>query len=126
MLRSRFVIGLLAAVLVSYTPIISSVNAKSIVLNKTIITDFFKGVSIELNRPIVVSSKAGLFEISGEINLDNPYQAIENVANKTNLIWYDDGSAIYVYASSELKSEFIPIKVKIRDVIGEFIYFEKI
>ncbi|MGL5334953.1 MAG: type III secretion system outer membrane ring subunit SctC, partial [Enterovibrio sp.] len=78
-------------------------------MNKAVLTDFFEGISIEINKPIVVSRKAELFEISGEIDVTDPYKAIETVSNKTNLIWYDNGSAIYVYLSSELKSEFVPI-----------------
>lgn len=81
-----------------------------ILLNNTLITDFFDGVSSELNKPIVVSKRAELFKITGEIDLTNPFEAIDEVAKKTNLIWYDSGSAIYVYSSDEIKSEFIKIE----------------
>ncbi len=85
------------------------VSANVIVLNNTLISDFFDGVSIEIDKPIVISKRAQLFRITGEVNITDPYQAIENVANKTGLIWYDNGTAIYVYSSDELKSEFIPV-----------------
>ncbi|MGL4735126.1 MAG: type III secretion system outer membrane ring subunit SctC, partial [Enterovibrio sp.] len=109
MLHNRFLTALLGCVLFFTFFTAVPVNAKSIVLNKAVLTDFFEGISIEINKPIVVSRKAELFEISGEIDVTDPYKAIETVCNKTNLIWYDNGSAIYVYLSSELKSEFVPI-----------------
>lgn len=90
----------------------SSVHANVIVLNNTLITDFFDGVSIEIDKPIVVSKRAELFKISGEIDLTDVYGAIDNVANKTGLVWYDNGTAIYVYSKDELRSEFIPIYTK--------------
>ncbi len=89
-----------------------NVQANVIVLNNTLITDFFDGVSIEIDKPIVVSKRAELFKITGEIDLTDVYGAIDNVANKTGLVWYDNGTAIYVYSKDELRSEFIPIYTK--------------
>ncbi len=89
-----------------------NVQANVIVLNNTLITDFFDGVSIEIDKPIVVSKRAELFKITGEIDLTDVYGAIDNVANKTGLVWYDNGTAIYVYSKDELRSEFISIYTK--------------
>lgn len=109
MLCSRFLVTS-CFILVSNCFIASSVFGNEIVLNNTLITDFFGGVSSEMNKPIVVSKRAELFKITGEIDLSNPYEAIDEVAKKTNLIWYDTGTALYIYSSDELKSNFIQIE----------------
>lgn len=89
---------------------LSKANANVIVLNDTLITDVFDGIATQLDRPIIVSRQAALFKITGDINLDDPIKAIDEIAKKTNLITYDTKIAIYVYASDELKSEFIKIE----------------
>lgn len=111
MLCSRFFVTVL---IVFSSNILLSSNALGnvIVLNNTLITDFFGGVSTEMNKPIVVSKRAEQFKITGDINLSDPYKAIDNVAKITNLIWYDSGTAIYIYSSDELKSEFIQIETQ--------------
>ena len=91
---------------------ITSAYASVIVLNNTLITDFFDGISIEIDRPVVISKRAELFKITGEVNISDPFKAIENVANKTGLIWYDNGTAVYVYSADELESQFIPVFTK--------------
>ncbi len=107
MLFKRLLIrSTLAFILVANSPLVS---ANVIVLNNTLISDFFDGISIEIDKPIVISKRAQLFRITGEVNITDPYQAIENVSNKTGLIWYDNGTAIYVYSADELKTEFIPV-----------------
>lgn len=111
MLRSRFHITFFF-VLLTCLFVVSNATANVIVLNNTLITDLFDGISTQMDKPIIVSRRAELFKITGDINLDDPYKAIEEIANKTNLIWYSTGTAVYIYSSNELRSEFIKIETQ--------------
>lgn len=42
--------------------------------------------------------------------MDKPRQLLENLAAKTALIWYNDGSAIYVYDVSEMQSQMVQLR----------------
>ncbi len=119
MLCSRFIVTC-SFVIFSSLFINTETSANDILLNDTLITDFFSGVSTAMGKPIIVSKKAELFRITGDINLKDPYKAIEEVAKKTNLITYNTGTALYIYSSDELKSEFVQIttEVDFNDIIS--------
>ncbi|WP_230479611.1 type III secretion system outer membrane ring subunit SctC [Izhakiella capsodis] len=61
----------------------------------------------ELHKPFIVSSKAAEKQVSGNFDLSKPAALFEMVATRTGLIWYDDGSAIYVYDASEIQSSIV-------------------
>ncbi len=61
----------------------------------------FKALSSKLNKPIITSSKARKYSITGNFNLSKPFEALTKVTADLGLIWYYDGSIIYVYEASE-------------------------
>lgn len=60
-----------------------------------------------IHRPIIVSSEAAKKRISGNFDLTRPRQLLSSLAERTALLWYDDGSSIYVYDVSEMQSRVI-------------------
>lgn len=49
-------------------------------------------------------------QISGNFDLTEPYALIERLSAQMGLIWYDDGKAIYIYDSSEMRNALINLR----------------
>lgn len=60
-----------------------------------------------LNKPIIVSTEAAKKRVSGNFDLTKPKELLINLASRTGLIWYDDGSSIYMYDTSEIQSSVV-------------------
>ncbi|KML20834.1 type III secretion system protein [Leclercia adecarboxylata] len=60
-----------------------------------------------LHKPFIVSVEAAKKRVSGNFDLNNPRQLLDSLAAQTGLIWYDDGSSVYVYDTSELQSSVV-------------------
>ncbi|WP_168421523.1 type III secretion system outer membrane ring subunit SctC [Erwinia amylovora] len=58
----------------------------------------------EMHKPVIVSSEAAKKRVTGNFDLNDPMKLLANLATRTGLIWYDDGSSIYVYDSNEMKN----------------------
>lgn len=60
-----------------------------------------------LNKPFIVSNEAAKKKVSGNFDLTKPKELLNTLASRTGLIWYDDGSSVYVYDSSEMQSSVV-------------------
>lgn len=60
-----------------------------------------------LHKPFIVSVEAAKKRVSGNFDLNKPRELLDSVAAQTGLIWYDDGSSVYVYDTSELQSSVV-------------------
>lgn len=71
------------------------------------IQQLFYVIAGEIHKPIIVSSEATKKRVTGNFDLNEPRNLLSSLAERTGLIWYDDGSSIYVYDTSEIKSSVI-------------------
>ncbi len=62
-----------------------------------------------LHKSVTVSTLASQKHITGDFNLTEPWKVLSSIAAKMGLIWYYDGSSIYVYDSQEVKSKIIKL-----------------
>lgn len=62
-----------------------------------------------LHKPVIVSTLATQKRITGNFNLTNPWEVISSISDKLGLIWYFDGSSIYIYDAEEIKSKVIKL-----------------
>ncbi len=60
-----------------------------------------------LNKPVIVSTEAAKKRVSGNFDLSKPKELLATLAARTGLIWYDDGSSIYMYDTSEIQSSIV-------------------
>jgi type III secretion protein C len=60
-----------------------------------------------LHKPFIVSVEAAKKRVSGNFDLNDPKSVLDTVAARTGLIWYDDGSSVYIYDSSEIQSSVV-------------------
>jgi len=60
-----------------------------------------------INKPIIVSTEAAKKRVSGNFDLSKPKALLASLASRTGLIWYDDGSSIYVYDTGEIQSSVV-------------------
>lgn len=63
----------------------------------------------EIHKPIIVSNEAAKKRVSGSFNITDAKKVLDAVAAHTGLIWYDDGSSIYVYDASEMQSRVVKL-----------------
>ncbi|CCG87063.1 type III secretion system outer membrane ring subunit SctC [Erwinia piriflorinigrans] len=61
----------------------------------------------EFHRPIIVSRQAAKKRVTGNFDLNEPQELLSKLASRIGLIWYNDGSSIYVYDANEIKSTVI-------------------
>lgn len=60
-----------------------------------------------LHKPFIVSTEAAKKRVSGNFDLSKPKELLNTLASRTGLIWYDDGSSVYVYDSNEMQSSVV-------------------
>lgn len=84
--------------------------ANGYVANKENLRSFFETVSSYAGKPTIVSKLAMKKQISGNFDLTEPYALIERLSAQMGLIWYDDGKAIYIYDSSEMRNALINLR----------------
>ncbi|HBD2589154.1 TPA: EscC/YscC/HrcC family type III secretion system outer membrane ring protein, partial [Escherichia coli] len=89
------------------TPGAYAATANGYVANKENLRSFFETVSSYAGKPTIVSKLAMKKQISGNFDLTEPYALIERLSAQMGLIWYDDGKAIYIYDSSEMRNALI-------------------
>ncbi|KHN56674.1 type III secretion system protein [Aeromonas hydrophila] len=77
------------------------------VANNNSVQQLFFVIGGLLNKPFVVSTEAAKKRVSGNFNLRKPKELLNTLASRTGLIWYDDGSSVYVYDASEIKSSIV-------------------
>ncbi len=51
--------------------------------------------------------RGGEKRVSGNFDLNDPKSVLDTVAARTGLIWYDDGSSVYIYDTSEIQSSVV-------------------
>lgn len=85
-------------------------TANGYVANKENLRSFFETVSSYAGKPTIVSKLAMKKQISGNFDLTEPYALIERLSAQMGLIWYDDGKAIYIYDSSEMRNALINLR----------------
>lgn len=74
-----------------------------------------------LNKPFIVSTEAAKKRVSGNFDLSRPKELLDTLASRTGLIWYDDGSSVYVYDASEIKSSIVRLSYAPFDRLVTFI-----
>lgn len=79
------------------------------VANNNSVQQLFYVLGGVLEKPIIVSTEAAKKRISGNFDLTNPRQLLNSLSARTALLWYDDGSSIYVYDVNEIQSRVIKL-----------------
>ncbi|AXF77645.1 type III secretion system outer membrane ring subunit SctC [Erwinia tracheiphila] len=85
------------------------------------VKQFFYVLGSALNKPVIVSNEAAKKRISGNFDLSHPDELLKTVAIRTGLIWYDDGSSIYVYDSNEVQSSVVKLSFAPYDRLVAFL-----
>ncbi|MCX8961151.1 EscC/YscC/HrcC family type III secretion system outer membrane ring protein [Erwinia psidii] len=71
------------------------------------VRQFFYVLGNALHKPVIVSNEAAKKRVSGNFDLSKPEKLLKTISVRTGLIWYDDGSSVYVYDSNEIQSTVI-------------------
>ncbi|MCW2478375.1 type III secretion system outer membrane ring subunit SctC [Candidatus Symbiopectobacterium sp. NZEC135] len=87
----------------------SADNTTTYVANNNSVQQLFYVLGGVLKKPVIVSPEAAKKRISGNFDLTNPRQLLNVLSSRIALIWYDDGSSIYVYDVNEMQSRVIKL-----------------
>lgn len=91
----------------SETFIPSRETENTYIANNNSVQQLFFVIGGALNKPFVVSTEAAKKRVSGNFDLSKPQALLNTLAARTGLIWYDDGSSVYVYDTNELQSSVV-------------------
>ena len=86
------------------------------------VEQLFKAIGSEMKKAFQVSAKARTYRISGEFDLEQPFETLERVSASLGLIWYYDGQVVYVYDGSESTSVMLQLPA---DTVNGLITFLK-
>jgi len=82
-------------------------NDNTYVANNNSIQQLFSVIGDAIHKPIIVSADAAKKRVSGNFDITNPKILLETIASRTGLVWYDDGSSIYIYDNSEIQNDVV-------------------
>ncbi|MEH4929690.1 type III secretion system outer membrane ring subunit SctC [Enterobacter cloacae] len=82
-------------------------NENIYIASNNSVQQLFLVIGGALHKPFIVSTEAAKKRVSGNFDLNNPKKLLNEIATQTGLIWYDDGSSVYVYDSNEIKSSMV-------------------
>lgn len=91
----------------SVSPDIDNKDENIYVANNNSVQQLFFVIGGALHKPFSVSVEAAKKRVSGNFDLNKPKALLDTIAARTGLIWYDDGSSVYVYDTSELQSSIV-------------------
>lgn len=114
----------LAALLVFSSPHLAfanQLNEQGYIARDEGIKGFFDALSSVMKKPVVISKIAARKKISGEFDVSRPPKVLGAVAEQLSLIWYDDGQAIYIYDSSEIRNSVIVLRNTSFNVVKSFL-----
>jgi len=63
-----------------------------------------QSVAAQMQRPVIVSTKAQKKRIEGTFNLRDPRAVLEQVSRDLGMVWYTDGQTLYVYDAAETRN----------------------
>ncbi|WP_324291178.1 type III secretion system outer membrane ring subunit SctC [Enterobacter cloacae complex sp. 2022EL-00788] len=86
---------------------IHSTAENTYVASNNSVQQLFFVVGGALHKPFIVSVEAAKKRVSGNFDLNDPKSVLDTVAARTGLIWYDDGSSVYIYDTSEIQSSVV-------------------
>lgn len=84
-------------------------NSTNYIANNNSVQQLLYVIGEAINKPIIVSPEAAKKRVSGTFELNHPQALLERVASRTGLVWYDDGTSVYVYDASEVQSRVVEL-----------------
>ncbi|NEG59861.1 type III secretion system outer membrane ring subunit SctC [Pantoea agglomerans] len=84
-------------------------NSNNYIANNNSVQQLLYVIGEAINKPIIVSPEAAKKRVSGTFELNHPQTLLDTVASRTGLVWYDDGTSVYVYDATELQSRVVEL-----------------
>jgi type II secretory pathway component GspD/PulD (secretin) len=96
---------------------------RNFVANDASIDVLLNALSGRLKKPVVASAKVRHKNVTGEFDLTRPRALLNQLSERMSLLWYSDGSSIYVYDNAEVKNAVVSMQHatvrNLRDFIQE-------
>ena len=85
------------------------------------VRQFFDALAAQMEKPVIVSPLAAKKKISGNFDFSRPQQLLESITSRMGLVWYFDGTTLYVYDASELKNGVIGLQSSSVAAVEQFL-----
>ncbi|OJA86342.1 type III secretion system outer membrane ring subunit SctC [Burkholderia ubonensis] len=85
-------------------------NDHHFVADNASIVVLLNALSGRLHRAVVASEKVRHKRVTGEFDLTQPRALLTRLSESMSLLWYDDGSSIYLYDNSEIKNAVVSMQ----------------
>ncbi len=85
------------------------------------VRQFFDALAAQMEKPVIVSALAAKKKISGNFDFSRPQQLLESITSRMGLVWYFDGTTLYVYDASELKNGVIGLQSSSVAAVEQFL-----
>lgn len=80
------------------------------VANDTSLDTLLDALAGQMRRPVIASAKVRHKRVTGEFDLKHSRALLNALGQRMPLLWYDDGSSIYVYDNSEIKNAVVSMR----------------
>lgn len=92
----------------------------SFVANDMGIQMLLDALSARLRKPIVASPLVQAKRVTGVFDLSEPGALLRRLGATMSLIWYDDGTSIYIYENAEIKNAMVSMQHTTLGVVRDF------
>lgn len=86
------------------------------------VSSLLEAMGYYLTRPVVISKMAARKQVSGRFDFDDDAaQTLDQLSRKLGLIWYSDGTTIYVYDAGEMRNAVITLQTMTLERFNAFL-----
>nr|WP_157645101.1 type III secretion system outer membrane ring subunit SctC [Burkholderia ubonensis] len=89
--------------------------------NDTSIQVLLDALGTGLGKPVIASPVAKAKRVTGEFDISRPRALLRRLSQTLSLIWYDDGTSIYIYDSAETQNGVVSMDHATLDVLRDFV-----
>lgn len=85
------------------------------------ISSLLETMGYYLTKPVIVSKIAARKQVSGRFDFDDADRTLDQLSRKLGLIWYSDGTTIYVYDASEMRNAVVTLQTMTLERFNAFL-----
>ncbi|CAM3855149.1 type III secretion system outer membrane ring subunit SctC [Serratia silvae] len=81
----------------------------------------FDALSTVMRKPVILSKNAARKKVTGQFDFTMPADTLNDLTEQLGLIWYDDGNAVYVYETTEMRNAVVALRNTSFKVVHDFL-----
>lgn len=85
------------------------------------VSSLLETMGFYLSKPVIVSKIAARKQVSGQFDFDDAARTLDQLSRKLGLIWYSDGTTIYIYDASEMRNAVVTLQTMTLERFNTFL-----